>query len=600
MSKRFFFIHNDGFRNSLASKKLPIVLACVAMVLVTGSVGTGLQFDDYILRHKLLNSHLWPNEFSVIMGLFAFGTGDPGQIQQGMELGMVPWWTYEKLRVAFFRPIAAMTHWLDFKLWPFKPSLMHIHSLLWFGGLISTAALVYRRFMAPLWVAGLAALFYAIDDAHGIPVGWLSNRNAMIAAVFGFLTLVVHHRWRVERWNAGAVLGPLLFLIGLLSSEAALGAGSYLLSYEVFLASGSLRKKVTGFLPYVCVGGAWWLMYKGMGFGTWGGGAYLDPSQEPLVYLAALIERVPLLLFGQWLFPNSVVYGFLPKSIALIVLIGVYVVLAGIAIVLVPMLRRDAVARFWALGMVLALLPVSATFPDNRLLLFAGLGGMGLLAQFFAYWLGKAAWLPSSRSWRGLAQVFMVVFVVVHLLIAPLFLPIQCQGTARLADLGLEKPLKELSKKKDFTGKNIIFINPPVPFVVTHTPFICMKLGISPPSRTRILASGLNPHLNITRVNEFSLEIEPAGGFMAQDLDLLYRGRQHPMKIGQRVELTDMIAEVIELTEDNRPKRARFTFMKPLDDSSLCFYQWKDQGFLPLELPKVGQSVRLAMAMMPL
>ncbi len=600
MSERFFLKHGDGIRNGLASGKLPIILACVAMVLVAGSVGTGLQFDDYVHQRKLLNPHLWPSEYGVITGLFAFGSGAPEQVHQGMELGLVPWWTFERLRVAFFRPIAAMTHWLDYKLWPFNPALMHLHSLLWFGALIFVAALVYRRMMAPLWVAGLAALFYAIDDAHGIPVGWLANRNAMIAAFFGFLTLIVHHRWRREKWKAGAVLGPLLFLIGLLSAEAAVGTGAYLLSYEIFLVAGNWRKKISGVLPYVLVGIGWWMMYKGMGFGARGGGAYLDPSQDPLAYLVALFQRMPILLFGQWLFPNAVIYGFLPKPVAFIVLIGVYVILAGIAIVLVPMLRRDAVARFWALGMVLALLPVSATFPDNRLLLFVGLGGMGLLAQFFAYWLETAAWMPTSRVWRGLAKVFFVIFFVVHLIAAPLLLPFQCQGTARLSELALEKPLKALSDQNDLAGKNIIFVNPPVPFVVTHTPFICLKLGISYPNRTRILASGLAPHLSITRVDAFSLEVEPEGGFLVQDFDLLYRGSQHPMHVGQRVELSDMVTEVLSLTKDQRPKRVRFTFMKPLDDPVLCFYEWKNKAFVPLELPKEGQSIRLATAMMPL
>ena len=55
MSERFFFKHLDGIRNGLASARLPIVLACVAMVLVAGSVGTGLQFDDYIHQRKLLS-----------------------------------------------------------------------------------------------------------------------------------------------------------------------------------------------------------------------------------------------------------------------------------------------------------------------------------------------------------------------------------------------------------------------------------------------------------------------------------------------------------------------------------------------------------------
>jgi hypothetical protein len=41
------------------------------------------------------------------------------------------------------------------------------------------------------------------------------------------------------------------------------------------------------------------------------------------------------------------------------------------------------VARFWATGSLLALVPVCGMgIPSGRLLMFIGLGGMGLIAQF--------------------------------------------------------------------------------------------------------------------------------------------------------------------------------------------------------------------------
>jgi hypothetical protein len=330
-----------------------------------------------------------------------------------------------------------------------------------------------------------------------------------------------------------------------------------------------------------------------LGFGTEGGGAYIDPGRDPLGFLNALVERLPVLLYGQWLFPNAAIYGMLPKSAAHTVLIAIYGVLAGIALVLWPIIKRDRVTRFWTLGMMLALLPVCATFPDNRLLIFSGLGAMGLLARLLASWSEKAAWLPVSRPWRGLAGVLVTMFIFIHFIIAPLSLPFQSQAVARMSETMLEKPLEALSEKSNFNGKTIVFINPPIPFAVAYVPFVCEKNAISRPKSTRILASGLSSDLTITRTDVFSLEIEADGGFITQALDRLYRGASKPMRAGQRVEMSGMTAQVLTLTDDQRPLKVRFTFSKALEDPSLCYYQWKENGFLPFDLPVVGESVQL-------
>jgi len=50
------------------------------------------------------------------------------------------------------------------------PAVMHAHSLMWFGLLVVAVTLLYRRLMGLTLAAGLAALLYAVDDAHGMPV----------------------------------------------------------------------------------------------------------------------------------------------------------------------------------------------------------------------------------------------------------------------------------------------------------------------------------------------------------------------------------------------------------------------------------------------
>ena len=76
-------------------------------------------------------------------------------------------------------------------------------ALIVFVGLINVA-LLYRRILGPTWVAGLAALLYAIDEAHAAPAAYIANRNALIATCFGVLCLLCFARARQERWRRQA------------------------------------------------------------------------------------------------------------------------------------------------------------------------------------------------------------------------------------------------------------------------------------------------------------------------------------------------------------------------------------------------------------
>ena len=52
---------------------------------------------------------------------------------------------------------------------------MHAQNLLWFAVTLGVVAAFYRRFIASDWIAGLALVLFALDDAHGPAVGWVAK-----------------------------------------------------------------------------------------------------------------------------------------------------------------------------------------------------------------------------------------------------------------------------------------------------------------------------------------------------------------------------------------------------------------------------------------
>ena len=169
--------------------------------------------------------------------MFRFFRGDPERTGRLMDVGLFPWWTDPGLKAEFLQALTVLTHRLDYALWPDSPALMHAHSLFWLGAAVAVTACFYRRILGSTWVAGVAALLFAVDDARGATAGFVANRNALVAATFGVSALIAHDRGRRDGSRPAGVLAPLLLLAALFSKEEGIGTCAYLVAYALFIDS---------------------------------------------------------------------------------------------------------------------------------------------------------------------------------------------------------------------------------------------------------------------------------------------------------------------------------------------------------------------------
>jgi len=359
--------------HALRSRRIWVAAVLTALVLTLPALWVGWQADDHV--HRLYFLGLQEVEMPMSgSNLFDFLRGDAETMQALVDLGVMPWWSLPELRISFWRPITSLTQLADYTFWPNSAMAMHAHSLLWFALVVALAMFVYRRFMGATWVAGAAGMLFAVDDAHGIPAGWLDNRNALVATAFCLLTLLAHDRWRRDDWQPGAVLAPIFLALSLLSAEFGVATLAYLFSYALFIERGRWQARAGSMLAHAAVASIWLGMYRSRGHGTYGSGFYANPMSEPLHYLSAAAERLPVLLFDVFSLPVSAPYIFMPAKVqTALALVGVLVFVL-ILLALRPMLKQNAVARFWLLGSVLCLAPVAATVPSSRLLLLSGFG----------------------------------------------------------------------------------------------------------------------------------------------------------------------------------------------------------------------------------
>ena len=607
----------ERFRRILGQSYLPALVTTIAVLLCLPSLWLGLQNDDHMLRLFLSDPPLDEEWSRSPADAFAFLDGNEERNRDFIRDGRIPWWSLPSLKLAFFRPVTGITHWIDFRVWPDDPWLMHLQSLLWFAGAVVAAALLYRRLLVPPWAAGLAGLLFAVDNAHGMPAAWLANRNASIGVVFGLVALLAHDRWRREDWRPGGWIAPCALLLGLLGGEIALAAGGYLFAYACFLDKGNLQRRVASLVPSAIVGVVWWVAYRMMDYGASGSGVYIDPGASPIPYIQAVVERAPVLLFGQWVFPSGLYMMLSQRAAPIFWLVAVGSVIA-IGALVVPLVKRDRTARFFSLGMILSLLPACATFPDDRLLFFVGFGGMGLLAQFMASVRKPEDWVLSSRFRRLSCQVAFWILAVVHLVLAPLGLAATVVSVRIFGHL-IERAAESLPSDPGVTDQTALIVNTPSVFISIYGPLMQGLEGRPIPSRTLVLGSGIY-QMTISRPGPKTLTIRPDGGYIAppgspptedeatladlhpgyfhQMLDRLYRD-DTPFQVGERIAYGGATVEIIEITDDGRPGAVSFHFAVELDDPSLRWLQWREGVYIPFEPPAVGETVILPAVVFP-
>ncbi|MCC6145702.1 MAG: hypothetical protein IT368_17990 [Candidatus Hydrogenedentes bacterium] len=564
-------------------------IAALAAILVLPSLFVGYATDDHFFRMVNHGSPGLPELDHSPFNTFRFFDDDPASRAARMERGLLPWWAYEGGRLAFMRPLTSLSYWIDFKLFGDHPMPMHAHSILLFVLLVAAVGLLYRRLEIMPWLAGLAALLYAVDDARSLPVGWLSNRNAILATLFGVLALIAHDRWRRDGWRIGPVVATACFGLGLLAGEAGIAAGAYLFAYALLIDKAPLVRRVATLVPYGVVTVAWRLAYRYFGFGAYGSAGYVDPIAEPGLFLQNAAKHLPLLLSGQFGMPDSSVWVFMPQQGALVYLAVAVLFVGLVAILLAPIIRRDRLAQFWALGMLLSLVPSCATVPQDRLLTFAGIGGMALLARFFHAAAISRDQLPSWRIGRRVALVAAPVLLFVHLALSPLLLAHGSYMIAYLEDANLRAG-NSAPMDPAIQEDSLVLVNVPSDLMGIGLPILRSSMGQPVPKHTWQLSAGMTP-VHIARPDERTLIVMPEGGFLTKPWAEMFRhAERFPMRAGQEIKLSGMRVDILQASEDGRPTMVQYTFEKPLEDDSLRWYYWKNGIYVPYTLPAVGKT----------
>ena len=599
------------WRQWLARPFVPWAGLGLALLLSVRTLGFGLRVDDRVQRIFALGDQHYPGLRAAPHRLYDFANA-PAQIERLRREGIVPWFADANCTISFFRPLSSLVQaaeyrWLGAHVWA-----MHALSLACYVALFAAVLGLYRRLFirgaegaagpaeAPLdatgqaATVGLAAWMFALDHTHGLAISWLAQRNSLLAAVFGVLALVAHDRARRDGDRRARWVAPALVLLSLLSAEAGTATVAALVAHA--LTFEPRGRRASALWPYALAVVPWLVGYVAGGYGVRRSGMYLDVRHDPLTALPRAVIHHVTLLGTELGNPLTDLWAMAPAGLqaGAVAVSAVLVVLSGLAAW--PLLARDRVSRFLGLASVLTLLPAAVTTPQTRLLLFASVFQLALLARVAVY-LASSASKAGARWWRWLAAGVTGYGVISHAVLSPLLLPaIEAQM------VGVERALGGLSRgmPDDPSGAALLVVpNGPDPVFQWYLPVIGRATGRSVPGRVLALANGTR-EVDLTGVDAHTLLVTNRGGFVRSPTDTLTRSPSNPLRLGETFVTAAARFEVTHLDEQGRADTVRVSFEAPLDAPSLEFRRWQGDTLVPLTLPGPGETVHLgAQAFLP-
>ncbi|HWD18277.1 MAG TPA: hypothetical protein VHB20_03280 [Verrucomicrobiae bacterium] len=604
----------DFTKRFLAHRYLPAVLAIGAALVMLPALKTGLVADDLMQRAVELRPSQLParmhetgnpadsGSFStVLFDLFGLSR-NPQDLALMKNYGTLPWWTQRDFRLSLCRPVAAFTHWLDYRFFPDSPALMHAHNIAWFAAVVFLVTLVYRELMGAGAVAGLAALLFLLDGYTYIPVMFVANRGFIMALFFGLLCLYEHHRWRSSKSRSALLLSLLCLAISVFAEEGGASTFAFIVAYALVLEPGSLRQKALTVLPSVLVLVLWRTIYQLSGYGlAHVGPFYIDPLNQPFQLARVMVPRMMLVLGGQLASVPPEILSVVKPSFhpAAVALYGVFVVAA--LLVFLPWVRRDKMAAFWLAVMLLAAIPESSLAPVSKNFGFVAIGAYGLMASFVAATMMRR-W-PAQGIRRFLAWTACAALLLVHV-------PGAMAGriiTAKAASFFIAHVSQPPHYWPTIENENIIAINFPCPLISGYVPGYKAYFHQPLPRTVRALAPA-SVGLTVQRTDDKTLVMQSLGMdlFSCDDLgpahiayffsacNLLLGAPR--CQNGDRYELSGLTVKVLESDAADLPSRVAFRFDTSLESPSfrwLC-WNWRTFSVEPFKVPAIGQSITLA------
>jgi hypothetical protein len=523
-----------------------------------------------------------------------------------VAFGYDPWWTEPGFKIAMFRPLSSALIALDVRLFGLDARAFHIHSCLWFVALLAAVALFFSEVLPPIGAA-VAVLLFSVEEGVTPPVVWLANRSTLVSCTFGFLALAAYVKNRERSGFSGRIGETALFALALAGGEYAVSVLGYVVALEL-VSKKPRREQIRAALPALVPAAVWVFASAALGYGTYGSAFYLSPITATNEFVRAAGARVPALFADLtlgipargWVNASEHERGWQSFN-GLLGLGALWLVVFWTSRDLSK--RAAEAVRALYFGAAFATLPGGGALPEDRLLVSAAAGAAGVLGAFVAETLRRRPPLPwkakggGMRSWQRFAEsVAAALLIPVVFKVHGYDTAVRSRETATwMHDTApiLQKWAMDAEIPAEREQELCIVVIGATDFTTTaNLPWLRRVGGHAVPRCYLRLSEARFVH-QIARVAPNAIEVSVFGShFDRVYVDSLYRRANRPIRTGDVVRVPGFTAEVLGTIGPN-PWLVRFTFDRDLDDPSIWFMHPWSEGLRHVELPPVGEKLRV-------
>lgn len=623
----------SSFTRFCYSKYGLVILFFLVMMNHIGLIKAPIFADDYIQSAYFQTDEAYNTAALKSSGILAdmptgdfeftiknqFNFFDPavGNDQSMLEYGALPWWTKEGALLHLFRPVASITHWIDYQLWPNSSALMFAHNLLVFLlGLVAIYHL-YKSLGLSRPVAMFAILLIGLDLGTAQALGWIAGRNAFLVWALTALVVMSYHKGlNSKTWY---VLALIFYVTALFTAEAAISIAGYLGAYMFTLDRRAWKHRLFYILPFAVMTVLWRIWYQSEGYGSLYIGQYIDPGRSLVDFISHGVTHYPI-LFWHLFAGTDGAEGLLNYNGSIYFSIFSAFSMALLIFYLLRISKHQAIVRFFLLASLFSLVPgLALSYSDPRVLLIPSIAGFALIGFFVREVCLHSKTLFTNRPIRWVANLILAFFLFIHIALSGIA-SITVNSVLLLDALpenNRHEVYADITNQKEYNlqDKRVVLLNAPDLFGLMYLPYYYAYSEIALPQSIRTLSSGLNT-VSLTRVGENKLLVEPYGGFIFHNNDALhvqdkteqvlpkvhaiyawkklmnfFHDGVHDMTLGQKFYFDELEIEVKGI-EQGRPLAIEVTFDKSKQLTWMS-WNWEKKRFEIFSLPSIGDNVML-------
>ncbi|MBI5020496.1 MAG: tetratricopeptide repeat protein [Ignavibacteriales bacterium] len=165
---------------------------------------------------------------------------NPGNIIASFSTSAFTSWRQESI---YYRPILLISYILDYQIWKLNPAGYHATNIILHLITVAFIFFLFNSLSKQIWLALIAALFFAVHPINVESVAWIAGRNDILLALFVVLMIYWYHlHYEVEeKSNRYFILSVVAFSLALFTKESAAFYLALIPLYELVIKKEPLQ-----------------------------------------------------------------------------------------------------------------------------------------------------------------------------------------------------------------------------------------------------------------------------------------------------------------------------------------------------------------------